>query len=308
MLAAANNGGAGGRSEADARPVDGGSGGGGALAEAAAEDGGNGDAFAVILFKILGLDAAGGVQQKQAGMGDALGETVLDVLIANAKGVDDFGLGIGEQRVRDLLALGEVGEGGRGVVAERGDAVAEFANGFGLYAQLNELGFAVWSPVGGAEEENPEPFGAAEGGKVAAFARGVEGCKGWCRGADGGAVTLGERLGGGRQSGELDVLDESRRGAFPGGGAGGGDAGLFFDVVPERFAVPLELNARAVGDQPDGGRRPARGKGRERGGEQAGSAAGIIETAAGGARELNAIAGAGLGAKAQRQGGAAGGR
>ena len=70
--------------------------------------------------------------------------------------------GVGEKRVLNLLALREVGERAGLIVTQRGDTVAELADRRGLCAQLHELGFAVGSPIGGADEEDPQAFRTAQ--------------------------------------------------------------------------------------------------------------------------------------------------
>ena len=128
-------------------------------------------------------------------MGNPFGETGLNGFIADAEGVNDLGVGIGEKGNRELLALGEVGQRGRGVIAEGGDAVAEFADGIGMDSQFDQLGFAVRSPIGGTEEEQPGTVRAGEGREGTRSARLIDGGEGWHRRPDCGAVALGERAG-----------------------------------------------------------------------------------------------------------------
>jgi len=192
-LTGGDGGGAGGGGDADAGALEGSRLRRGGGAEAAGKDGGGGDALAVVLVKVLGFDFAVGVEQEKAGMGDAFGEAVLDVLVADFEGVDDFGIGVGEERVLDLAAISEVGQGGGLIVAERGDAVAELADGLGMVAEFDQLGFAEGAPVGGAGEEDPKALWTAEGGEVAGLAGLIDGIDGRGLGADGRAETFGER-------------------------------------------------------------------------------------------------------------------
>jgi hypothetical protein len=85
-----------------------------------------------------------------------------------------------------------VGERGRGVIAQGGDAVAEFSDGLSMHSQFDQLGFAVRSPIGGTEEEQPGALGAGEGLEGPRGPGLIDSGERWHRGADGGAVALRE--------------------------------------------------------------------------------------------------------------------
>jgi hypothetical protein len=98
----------------------------GAFAETAGEQRGNCDALSVVVLEVLGGDDPLRIHQEQARVGNAFGEAAGGGLVADAEGINDLRLGVRQQGIADLFALGEVFEHGRGVIADCGDAVALF--------------------------------------------------------------------------------------------------------------------------------------------------------------------------------------
>ena len=98
-----------------------------------------------------------------------------------------------------------------GIIAERGDGEALSGEGLFLLFQLDQLGFAPGSPVGGAVEDEDEAFGAFEGVEglgAAVLVSGGEGGDGLSGGGTGAGGHLGQQRGG-RDGGQRQNGDKS---------------------------------------------------------------------------------------------------
>lgn len=94
---------------------------------------------------------------------------------------------VAEDRVGEAFAIGEMLDEGRAVVGDGDDAEAPGFKLRALLFQLDELGFAEGSPVGGADKQEKEAFGSAEIVEVAEAAGLVGELEGGDALADGGA-------------------------------------------------------------------------------------------------------------------------
>lgn len=160
------------------------------------QDGSGGVAFAVVFLEVLAANEAAGVYDEGAGPGDAVeGGSGGDSFVQESEGADDFRLGVGKQRDGDAAAPGEMAEDFDGIIAERGDSEALFRE-FGLLLfQLDQLGLAPGSPVGGAVEDEDEAVGALEGVEglgAAMLVAGGEGRDGLTGGGTGAGGHLGQ--------------------------------------------------------------------------------------------------------------------
>lgn len=176
------------------------------------QDRAGGVAFAVVLLEVSAPDEAAGVDDEGAGPGDAVeGRSGGDGFVQQAEGADDFRLGVGEQRDGDAAAPGEMAEDFDRIIAERGDGEALFREGLFLLFQLDQLGFAPGSPVGGAVEDEDEAVGALQGveglGAAVLVASG-EGGDGLSGGGTGAGGHLGRQRGG-RDGGEQQCGEKS---------------------------------------------------------------------------------------------------
>jgi hypothetical protein len=86
----------------------------------------------------------------------------MELTVQNAERADHLRCGIGEQWISDAFALGEGLQNGDGVVAERGDGESALPVSILLLFQLDELGFAERSPVGGTHEQKRQAVRAAQ--------------------------------------------------------------------------------------------------------------------------------------------------
>jgi hypothetical protein len=128
------------------------------------QDGSGGVAFAVVFLEVLAANEAAGVDDEGTGPGDAVeGGAGGDGFVEESEGADDFRLGVGKQGDGDVAAPGEMAEDFDGIIAERGDGEALFGEFGFLLFQLDQLGFAPRSPVGGAVEDEDEAVGSLEG-------------------------------------------------------------------------------------------------------------------------------------------------
>ena len=168
------------------------------------------------------------IEEEDAGVGDSLHEVDVDGLVAQAEGVDEFRFRVGEEGIVELLAGEEVAPDGGAIVADGQDIHAELADVRELLSQLHELGFAVGSPIGGADKQEEESSGAGTLGEV-----GQEGADVFAEGGAGG------------EFGDLELFEaDGLAGGEEGDGAdahGAGEGG--------GLAVDGELDAEAVGGE-----------------------------------------------------------
>ncbi len=80
-----------------------------------------------------------------------------DRLVEEPETANDHGVGVGEQRVGDPAALGEVAQHLNGIVADGAQPETLRPQEVGVLGQLHELAFAIWSPVGRAHDEDYRP-------------------------------------------------------------------------------------------------------------------------------------------------------
>jgi hypothetical protein len=163
------------------------------------QDGSGGVAFAVVFLEVLAANEAAGVDDEGTGPGDAVeGGAGGDGFVEESEGADDFRLGVGKQGDGDVAAPGEMAEDFDGIIAERGDGEALFGEFGFLLFQLDQLGFAPRSPVGGAVEDEDEAVGSLEGIEgpgAAVLVGGGEGGDGLTGGGTGAGGHLGRQRG-----------------------------------------------------------------------------------------------------------------
>jgi hypothetical protein len=75
---------------------------------------------------------------------------------------NDLRLGIGEQRNIDFLPIRKIFQDLYAVVADPYDFESLLLESSFCVLQLDQLPFAVWSPIGGTEEENDRSFGPSD--------------------------------------------------------------------------------------------------------------------------------------------------
>ena len=92
-------------------------------------------------------------------MGDTVKRTVSrDGLVQNSEFANDLRIRIGEQRNMNAAALREIVKYFGGVVADRCNPQTQFLKFTLVLFQLTELGFAIWSPIGRAENQDHSAF------------------------------------------------------------------------------------------------------------------------------------------------------
>jgi hypothetical protein len=74
-------------------------------------------------------------------------------VIQDLIGTNDFGVGIGEQRKIDFAAVRERFQDALGVIADCRELDPLFLESRLRILQLNQLPFAVWSPIGRTKEQ-----------------------------------------------------------------------------------------------------------------------------------------------------------
>ena len=105
--------------------------------------------MAIVVLKVFGDDDAGRIQDERARVRNAEGRTRLfDRVVQDAQTANGLRIGVREQGEVDALALGEGVQDGFAIVADPGQAQAELAKLVFVLFQLDELGFAVGSPIG----------------------------------------------------------------------------------------------------------------------------------------------------------------
>jgi hypothetical protein len=113
--------------------------------------------LSILGFKKLLANDAFRINKEIAGSGHAFELSnrfgVQDVVIAN-----DFRIGIGEHRKIDLLPVREKLQDGFGIIADRRQLDALFFESRLSALQLDQLPFAVGSPIGRAEEKKNGSF------------------------------------------------------------------------------------------------------------------------------------------------------
>ena len=160
-----------------------------------------------------------------------------DIGVQDAEGADGFRARVGEEGIGERLAAGEVGEDRGGVVGDGGDANAAAFELLSLLSQLDQLGFAVGSPVGRTHEGEQEAVAAGEGAEVAGAAGLIGEAEGRDAGAGGGSG--GEVFAGGGE------WAKARGGGLRGEGhAGGGERHDDFVCLHMRrnLTVTIALN------------------------------------------------------------------
>jgi hypothetical protein len=95
--------------------------------------------------------------------------------IQDSDGPDDFRFRIREQGDRDALPLCEVGENFGRVVGDDDNSQALLTELVGILLQLDELRFAIRSPICGAVEVNRGALGSPDGVEIPHLARLVRG-------------------------------------------------------------------------------------------------------------------------------------
>jgi hypothetical protein len=85
-----------------------------------------------------------------------------DVLVDDSECLDDLDRGVGEQWKGDPCTVGKVGEKLDSVVADRRDPDTALGEVPLLLFQLDQLGLAVVSPVGGSIKEQQQTVGPAQ--------------------------------------------------------------------------------------------------------------------------------------------------
>ena len=117
----------------------------------------------VILFEILRDHHALGVKYVRARVWNSVERSLGRGFIQDAVSADDLRVRIGKQRKRDVLSIGEAFEN-RGAVVTDGRQSQRLLADFGkTLFQLDQLGFAIRSPIGRAEEDQNRPLGSHDG-------------------------------------------------------------------------------------------------------------------------------------------------
>lgn len=103
-----------------------------------------------------------GIDEEESGTGHAQelahGFCIQHLIRANGRG-----LGVGKQREVDLLPSGKKLQDVLAVVADRRDFEPLLLKSSLCVLQLDQLPFAVWSPIGGTKEEDDRALGSPEG-------------------------------------------------------------------------------------------------------------------------------------------------
>jgi hypothetical protein len=86
-------------------------------------------------------------------------------LVENSVSTDDLRVRIRQQRKGDARPIGETPENRRAVVTDRGETEPSLLNFAKILLQLDQLDFAVRSPVGGAKEDQHHSLGPHQGAK-----------------------------------------------------------------------------------------------------------------------------------------------
>ncbi len=170
------------------------------------DDGLGGGAVSVMFEEEFGLDDAGAVDDEGAWMGDAV-PAGGGLAVADAEGVDGLAFRVGQEREGDGAFLGESSEEGLAVVADGDDLAAGCLDGFKALLQLDQLRFAVGSPIGRAMEDEGDGAQLEEGGERAFL-----------------SVLIAEgEVGRGLADGEAGHFGWGGARGFGGGGGQGGD-------------------------------------------------------------------------------------
>jgi len=123
-------------------------------AEFPCENIGSGRPLAKIVLEEFRGDDALGVENVGARVRDSeLRGTLLDALIQDVESSNDLRFGIGKQRKRDGFAIREIPQDGLRIVTDRDYSEALGAEIREILFQLDQLGFAVRSPIGRTEED-----------------------------------------------------------------------------------------------------------------------------------------------------------
>ncbi len=91
---------------------------------------------------------------------------LLELGIGDTEGRNDLRLGVGQQRVADILGIGETLQLGRLVVSNKRDVIAERAKVLDAGVPGDRLDLAVGSPVEGAGKQDDQPPAVGQGFEI----------------------------------------------------------------------------------------------------------------------------------------------
>ena len=107
-----------------------------------------GSAFFIVVLEKLGHHLTARIDHVRSRIRDAISHGVRrNGFVQNPETANDFGIGIRKQWVSNMLSAGKVFEHGHAVIADRGQPQTLCTDIADMLFQLDELGFAEWSPV-----------------------------------------------------------------------------------------------------------------------------------------------------------------
>ena len=126
-----------------------------------------GSALLKVVLEKLGDYLAARIDQVSSRIRDAIGHRVRwNGFVQNPESANDFGIGIRKQKISNMLSVRKVLELGHAVIADRRQPQALFTDIAEMLFQLDELGFAEWSPVRRAVKDQQRAFRAKNGLQV----------------------------------------------------------------------------------------------------------------------------------------------